>query len=99
MCGSMTRRVEITVSEGTWDALEAARGHEPRASFVKRALGEKLGSPPRVSQVVAGRVLKDTPAEVRGERSLAPKSVPGVRPAREFVLDPRQAALNKAKKA
>lgn len=30
-------------------------------------------------------------------KPLAPKPVPGVRPAREFVLDPRQARLNKAK--
>jgi hypothetical protein len=36
------RRVEITVSEGTWGRLEVARGHEPRASFVKRALESAL---------------------------------------------------------
>jgi hypothetical protein len=35
-------RLEITLSEEQWDRLNAARGHEPRASFVKRALEAAL---------------------------------------------------------
>lgn len=36
------RRVEVTFSEKDWVRLERARGHEPRASFVRRALEQKL---------------------------------------------------------
>jgi hypothetical protein len=32
------RRIEITLSQERWEQLEAARGHEPRAAFIKRAL-------------------------------------------------------------
>ena len=31
------------MSEETWARLDVARGHEPRASFVKRALEKALG--------------------------------------------------------
>jgi hypothetical protein len=66
MCASMTRRIEITVSDETWRRLDGARGHEPRASFVKRALERALGpeakdtpvpgverpaAPPRASEI------------------------------------------------
>lgn len=37
-----SKRLEITVSEDTWERLEELRGHEPRASFVKRALESAL---------------------------------------------------------
>ena len=40
------KRIEITVSEELWRRVEVARGHEPRASFVKRALGEFLARDP-----------------------------------------------------
>jgi len=60
MCGSMTRRIEITVSEDVWGRLEAARGFEPRASFVKRALVAVLGAAPMSSSGGAsGLVLED----------------------------------------
>jgi hypothetical protein len=36
------RRVEITLSQERWEQLEAARGHEPRAAFIKRALEQAL---------------------------------------------------------
>ena len=44
-------RLELTLDEATLSALDAARGHERRASFVKRVLGEALGgsSPRRAS--------------------------------------------------
>lgn len=46
------RRIEITVSQELWDRLENARGHEPRASFVKRALESRLSMTfPDVPQV------------------------------------------------
>jgi hypothetical protein len=38
------RRVEVTFDQGLWDRLEGARGHESRASFVRRALESALGS-------------------------------------------------------
>jgi hypothetical protein len=96
------RRIEITVSEGTWDRLNAARGHEPRASFVKRALESALGSviPADASGPVAAR---DRGEGVPNARSSAPSrtSAPTVKPARALLRDPvaleRQARLNKAK--
>lgn len=36
------RRIELTLSQERWEQLEAARGHEPRASFIKRALESAL---------------------------------------------------------
>jgi hypothetical protein len=39
----MARRLEITLSEESWERLERVRGFEPRASFVKRALEKALG--------------------------------------------------------
>lgn len=110
-CG-VTRRLEITVSEETWAALDAARGHEPRASFVKRALDSALRSRPSVhiegfgsvpadaGQTIsaareAGRALTPDPDR---SRPLAPKPVPGVRPAREVLREgvnmDRQARVN-----
>lgn len=46
----MAKRVEITVSEDVWVRLESARGHEPRASFVKRALEKALGTEEQVAR-------------------------------------------------
>lgn len=40
----MANRLEITLSDEQWDRLDGARGHEPRASFVKRALESALGN-------------------------------------------------------
>lgn len=53
MCGSMTKRLEITVSDEMLTRLDAARGHEPRASFVKRALVEMLDVEPLTPVAVA----------------------------------------------
>lgn len=110
MCGSMTRRIEITVSEETWDALNAARGHEPRASFVKRALESALGLPSQGGAPGSGGESRgpgvSTPAPSRApvpqrEPHARSKPVPGVVPARTLTRDTtameRQARLNKAK--
>ena len=37
-------RIEITLSDDRLEALDAARGHEPRASFIKRALESALSA-------------------------------------------------------
>lgn len=36
-------RLEITLDDEQWAGLDVARGHEPRASFVKRAVGLLVG--------------------------------------------------------
>jgi hypothetical protein len=38
----MAHRLEITLSDEQWARLNEARGHEARASFVKRALEKAL---------------------------------------------------------
>lgn len=38
-------RLELTLSDEQWDALNEQRGHEPRASFVKRMLDAGLFAP------------------------------------------------------
>jgi hypothetical protein len=85
----VTRRLEITVSDELLARLDAARGHEPRASFIKRALERALGPE-----------AKDTP--VPGvERPAAPPRASEALPARGRVVDraalERQAKLNKAR--
>src|SRR4051812_4678771 len=60
MCGSMTKRLEITVSDEMLTRLDAARGHEPRASFVKRALVEMLDVEP-LTPVAAAREAYESP--------------------------------------
>lgn len=48
------KRVEITVPEDLLERVDGARGHEPRASFIKRALEsalefeQRLPKPPKV---------------------------------------------------
>lgn len=37
-------RLELTLSDEQWDALNEQRGHEPRASFIKRTLDDRLGT-------------------------------------------------------
>lgn len=49
-----SKRLELTLSDEVWTRLEKARGHEPRASFVKRALEAFLPEPG--VQVSRGRV-------------------------------------------
>jgi hypothetical protein len=41
----MAHRLEITLSDEQNARLEQARGHEPRASYVKRALESALAGP------------------------------------------------------
>jgi hypothetical protein len=36
------RRVEFTVSQETWQRIEAARGAAPRAAWIKLAIEKKL---------------------------------------------------------
>ena len=85
------------------------------ATFVVRALESALGGSSTAEQPrrrepnsrVAGstpvppapsRASVPGPGGQGGPESMLPR-VPGVRPARAFVLDPRQAALNRAKKS
>jgi hypothetical protein len=56
------RRVEITLSQERWEQLEAARGFEPRAAFIKRALYEAL-EPRHSPEVIAAlKGAWDSPA-------------------------------------
>lgn len=98
------RRIEITVCEGTWDALNVARGHEPRASFVKRALESALDETPRSPEVLkALRDSWDSPALeeqfVADDLPAKPKPIPGVRRGSSVESDGmrRQRLMNKAK--
>lgn len=75
----MTRRLEITVSEETWDQLNVARGHEPRASFVKRALESALahtGSPGEDSRPAPSRASVPTPRERQAVTNIAEAVLP-----------------------
>lgn len=49
---SEDRRLELRVSQGLLDRLDAVRGELPRGSFVKRALEKALGD--AVERPVAG---------------------------------------------
>lgn len=108
----MAKRIEITVSEEVWAALDAARGHEPRASFVKRALEKALGT--TVGGVTASEppagggsappqasLPSRVPAGTTARLNTPPPSLPvGVRSARSFVDQDavaRQAKLNAAR--
>jgi hypothetical protein len=68
-------RLEITLDEATLVALDGARGHEPRASFVKRVLGEALGSGRR-GEVLASRRAPD-PAPSKPRPVVAPAAQRG----------------------
>ena len=71
------KRIEITVSEGTWDRLELARGHEPRASFVKRALESALsGLGPGTPVAVSSPRGSGSVEEVAPTESSAPSRAP-----------------------
>lgn len=68
----MVRRLEITLSQEAWDRLEAARGHEPRASFVKRALESALsGSAPKG---VPGEDARVSPDRLKSDDSSSASS-------------------------
>lgn len=104
MCGSMTKRLEITVSDEMLTRLDAARGHEPRASFVKRALESALDETPRSPEVLkALRDSWDSPALeeqfVADDLPAKPKPIPGVRRGSSVESDGmrRQRLMNKAK--
>jgi hypothetical protein len=82
----MANRVEVTLSDEAWGRLESLRGHEPRASFVKRALMEALGR---------GAVEDDVPSPSRSsvaEQAAAPVSSlesRGLKNLHETITDPR----------
>jgi hypothetical protein len=41
------RRIELTVSQETWERIEKARGREPRATWIKRAIALALAADPK----------------------------------------------------
>lgn len=85
------KRIEITVSEETWGRLNAARGHEPRASFVKRALERALapvviGDPPQGPVDLSHAQQSAAPSRASEPYKLppsAPTPKPAVVPHRE----------------
>jgi hypothetical protein len=69
----MARRLEITLSDEQWDRLNAARGHERRASYVKRALESALSEaqgPIDLKQAAPGPV--DRARNARSARAATP---------------------------
>lgn len=107
------RRIDLRLDEDLLARLdaEAERLGQTRTKFIERALESALGPesqdapgagvvrPAASSRASAKKVEVALEARdaVRARSAAAP--VPGVRPAREFVLDPRQARLNKAKES
>ncbi len=63
----MAKRLEITVSDDTLGRLDELRGHEPRASFVRRALEAALGSTGDVAPSTPGLRATDG-GRLAGER-------------------------------
>ena len=59
VAGVSARRVEITVSEETWNEIEAARGDMPRAAWIKQALRAAL------DREGSSVTVKDLAAELR----------------------------------
>ena len=64
-------RLELTLSEELLGALDERRGHEPRASFVKRVLREALGRPKDLAEpaAVVKRSAVTEPSLSRGSAS------------------------------
>jgi hypothetical protein len=102
------RRVEITLSQERWDALEAARGHEPRASFIKRALDSALSRPTysradmleakiheKIDNLPPGTKLPPPPS-APAQASIRARVPRGVKTARELAME-RQRRLNEGK--
>jgi hypothetical protein len=104
------RRVEITLSESVWDRLESARGHEPRASFIKRALDfalddERMRSP---ADIAAIKKVWDSPElmeQMQGDDTILERvestpprvrGIKGVKTTRELAME-RQRKMNERK--
>src|SRR5687767_11308541 len=75
----MAHRLEITLQDELLAALDAARGHEPRASFVKRTLSEAVDG----QRVVAVAELRggEVPAVLRMASATVGDTVTVVRDA------------------
>jgi hypothetical protein len=92
------KRIEITVSEETWERLNAARGHEPRASFVKRALQEKLDEVDAPLTPEVSKALREAWESPELERQLtAPATELQHGADMASAAMERQRAMNKAK--
>lgn len=74
----MSNRIEITLSDERLAALDTARGHEPRASFIKRALDAATTGPARMPAT-------DTEAKL----AKLSASVPRGKPASAFTPRPK----------
>jgi hypothetical protein len=93
------RRVEITLSEPVWDRLESARGHEPRASFIKRALDTALSGQATYSRKdIEAAEFKPADSATFSKPTTTKRSqhVPGVKTARELAME-RQRKMNERK--
>lgn len=94
----MSKRLEITVSDEVLAGLDVARGHEPRASFVKRALERVLAERPGLYIPGFGSVPDDEggrQAVASYEAHVARQSSASPRASRQSsVLADRQARLN-----
>jgi hypothetical protein len=80
-----TVRFEMRVSEGWLGRVDAARGEESRASFVRRAVAEKAGRPLRTdAEVIAQeRAFRD----IDGHRTTTPVVLPS---GRTVVVEPSE---------
>lgn len=101
-CAELGVRQNVFVERALESALGKMEDQPPRPCEGSDRLPVDAGGGSSAAPSRASVSRKTQPAAVEAViRPGSPHSVPvpGVRPAREFVLDPRQAALNKAKKA
>jgi hypothetical protein len=89
------RRIEITLSQERWEQLEAARGHEPRAAFIKRALESALGDGQAANRRARSSPVQPS-APIRAPRVPPGRTSREFESARELAME-RQAKLNEAK--
>ena len=59
------RRIEFTVSEETWQRVEAARGDVPRAAWIKRAIRDSLPDEEAETERAIALVRKRKPSKPR----------------------------------
>lgn len=76
-------RIEITLSPERAAALDRARNHEPRASFIKRAVGEAVRKAFLAAEIAAGNPpahIAKAAAELEALDAASPSHENGAKP-------------------
>lgn len=98
-----SRRFELTIPEELLERLDADRGHEPRASFVKRAVELALdlwNTDPSVDRIARIRATWDSLSpEDREKLNPAPPAAPKAKPASAPPVKAKAAKLAAARAA